>query len=67
MVSLFVGLFGKKEINRLFVHKTLSVVQLVDKIKLVSWWWLKTRNMNLIMISTYDDLIWSLACLEVKS
>jgi hypothetical protein len=47
----------EKSNNRLFAHKTLFVIALVENVKIVSWWWLKTRKHDLIVISTCDDQI----------
>jgi hypothetical protein len=48
-----VGLFGKNGTTDFFKQKELSIGVLLDKVKTLVWWWLKTKkksfNYNLNM------------------
>jgi hypothetical protein len=46
--SYVIGLFGMKEINDYSEIQTSPLTQLLDKVKLYSFWWLKTTNISLI-------------------
>ncbi|GAU34577.1 hypothetical protein TSUD_29230 [Trifolium subterraneum] len=56
----------KERNNRLFAHKELSVEALVEKVKIISWWWLNTRKHNF----DYDFNSWRsnpLVCLGIRN
>jgi hypothetical protein len=55
-----------KEHNRVFALKNISIDALVDKVKVLSWWWLESRK----KVFNYMLLMWltnHLACLEITN
>jgi hypothetical protein len=44
MVSLLLVSSKREKNNKLFAHKILFVVALVENVTIVSWWWLETHK-----------------------
>jgi len=46
LVGFHLNHFKERNIH-IFCHKELALLQLLDKMKVIVWWWLKAMSQNL--------------------